>query len=244
MAEHQNYHRYTGRRHYDGGLVERKVPILQNIGDFYAWKLEVIVHLDLQELPPDQEVIFINACLSQDVREKLPKGEISSTQELMARIEVLHRRTLSIETATPEDPEGGAARYTSLLDTPTSAPDAPTSAHTMTITSPESSNTAQPAARAKKTTCRRCKKQLESGNKLHKHLKKSCRYTRQQRETRPNTMALSRASPEAPSATQSTAISKASPYQKTSLSLDEIQFNLQENPWANDYGSNDAPASN
>ena len=244
MAKHQNYHRYIGRRHFNGGLVERKVLILQDIGDFYAWKSEVIVHLDLQELPPDQEVIFINACLSQDVRERLPRGRISSTQELMARIEVLHRRTLSIKTATPEDPKGGAALNTSLPDTPTLAPDAPTSAHTTTTTSPESSNTAQPAARAKKTTCQRCKKQLKSGNKLHKHLKESCRYTRQQRETRPNTMALSRASPEAPSATQSTAISKASPYQKTSLSLDEIQLNLQENPWANDYDSNDAPASN
>jgi len=252
MAEHQNYHRYTGRRHYDGGLVERKVPILQEIGDFLAWKSEVIVHLDLQELPPDQEVIFINACLTQDVREKLPKGEISSTQELMAKIEVLHRRTLSIETATPEDPKGGAASNISspdtptlAPDTPTLAPDAPTSAHnTKTTTSPESSNTAQPAARAKKTTCRRCKKQLESGNKLHKHLRESCKYTRQQQETRPNTTASSRASPEALRATQSTAISKASPYQKTSLSLDEIQFNLQENPWVNDYGSNDAPALN
>lgn len=250
MADHQNYHRYTGRRLYDGGLVERKVPILQDIGDFYAWKSEVIVHLDLQELPPDQEVIFINACLTQDVREKLPRGRISSTQELMAKIEVLHRRTLSIQPIlAPDAPrgpaEGGAARYTSSPNTPTSAPDAPTSAHdTTTTTSPESSNTAQPAASAKKTTCRRCKRQLESGNKLHKHLRESCRYTRQQRETRANTTASSRASPEALSATQSTAISKAAPYQRTSLSLDEIQFDLQENPWANDYGSNDAPASN
>jgi hypothetical protein len=86
----------------------------------------------------------------------------------MARIEVLHRRALSIEAATPEDLKGGAALNISslntttilLLDVPTSAQDI------MTITSPESSNTAQPAARAKKTTCRRCKKQLESGNKL------------------------------------------------------------------------------
>lgn len=144
----------------------------------------------------------------------------------MAKIEVLHRRTLSIETSTPDAPrgpaEGGAARYTSSPDTPISAP------VTTTTLSPESSNTAQPAARAKKTTCQRCKRQLESGNKLHKHLRESCRYTRQQRETRPNT----------------TASSKASPYQKTSLSLDEIRFDLQENPWANDYGSNDAPASN
>ena len=76
----------------------------------------------------------------------------------MARIEVLHRRTLSIETATPEDPKGGAALNISLLDTPTSAPDAPTLAYIMTTTSLESSNTAQPAARAKKITCRRCKK--------------------------------------------------------------------------------------
>jgi hypothetical protein len=176
--------------------------------------------------------------------EKLPEGKISSTQELMARIEVLHRRTLSIETATPEDPKGGAVLNISSPDTPTSAPDAPTSAHTMTTTSPESPNTMQPAARAKKTTCRRCKRQLESGKKLHKHLRESCRYTRQQRETQPNTTALSRASPEAPRATQPMAISKASPYQKTSLSLDGIRFDLQENPWANDYGSNDAPASN
>jgi hypothetical protein len=245
MTEHQNYHRYIGRRHYDGGLVERKVPILQDIEDFLPWKSEVIVHLELQELPPDQEVIFINACLTQDVREKLPRGRISSTQEFMAKIEVLHRRASSIETATPEDPKGGAALNISSPDTPISAPDAPTSAYSTTTTmSPESSNTMQPAARAKKITCRRCKKQLESGNKLHKHLKEDCKYTRQQQETRPNTTAISRASPEALRATQSTAISKASPYQTTSLSLDQIQFDLQENPWANDYGSNDAPASN
>jgi hypothetical protein len=84
--------------------------------------------------------------------EKLPEGKISSTQELMARIEVLHRRTLSIETATPEDPKGGAVLNISSPDTPTSAPDAPTSAHTMTTTSPESPNTMQPAAYTKKTT--------------------------------------------------------------------------------------------
>ena len=90
----------------------------------------------------------------------------------MARIEVLYRRTLSIETATPEDPKGGATLNISLPDTPilvldaprgpvkggtaryTSLLDAPISAHNIiTITSPELLNTAQPAAHVKKTTC-------------------------------------------------------------------------------------------
>ena len=58
----------------------------------------------------------------------------------MAKIKVLHRRTLSIETASPEDLKEGAALNISLPGI-------------TTTTSPESSNTAQPTARAKKTTC-------------------------------------------------------------------------------------------
>ena len=108
----------------------------------------------------------------------------------------------------------------SAPDPPTSAPVAITATLTMSIALPELLNTAQPVACAKKTTCRRCKKQFESGNELHKHLRESCRYTQQLQETRLNMTALSRASPEAPRVTQSTAISKASPYQTTTLSLD------------------------
>jgi len=52
----------------------------------------------------------------------------------MARIEVLHRRTLSIETATPEDLNGSAALNISLLNTPISAPDAPTLAQDIMTT--------------------------------------------------------------------------------------------------------------
>ena len=45
-----------------------------------------------QILTPDQEAIFTNAGLTQDVRERLPRGRILSTQEPMAKIEVPHRR--------------------------------------------------------------------------------------------------------------------------------------------------------
>jgi hypothetical protein len=73
----------------------------------------------------------------------------------------------------------------SAPDTPTSAPVATTATlpNTTSTTSPESSNTVQPSASVKKTTCRRYKEQFKSGNELHKHLRESCRYTQQQRET-------------------------------------------------------------
>jgi hypothetical protein len=45
-----------------------------------------------QILTPDQEAIFTNAGLTQDVRERLPRGRTLSTQEPMAKIEVPHRR--------------------------------------------------------------------------------------------------------------------------------------------------------
>ena len=87
---------------------------------------------------------------------------------------------------------------------PTSAPVA-TTATLPVATTAKSLNATQQAARAK--TCRKCKKQFESGNKLHKHLRESCTYSQQQQETQQN----------------STAISKASPYQTTSPSLDQNQ---------------------
>ena len=79
----------------------------------------------------------------------------------MAKIEVLHKRALSIETATLEDLKGGAAFNISSLDTPISAldtpilaPDAPTSAYNIITTiSPKSLNIMQLAAYIKKTTC-------------------------------------------------------------------------------------------
>ena len=56
----------------------------------------------------------------------------------MAKIKVLYRRALSIKTATPEDPKGGAALNISSLDTPILAPDAPISVYSTTTTmSPE-----------------------------------------------------------------------------------------------------------
>ena len=147
-----------------------------------------------------------------------PTSTLDSTQSIFSTSK-RYQPTTAPNTTTMLSPD----LRTSAPDPPTSAPVAMTATSTTSTTSPKSSNTAQPAARAKKTTCRRCKKQFESGNKLHKHLRKSCRYTQQQRETRLNTTASSRASPEAPRATPSTAISKASPYQTTTQSLDQIQ---------------------
>ena len=75
---------------------------------------------------------------------------------------------------------------------PISAPDPPTLAPVTTTA--KSLNALQPAARAR--TCRRCEEQFKSGNELHKHLRESCRFTQQQQETRLNTMAISKASPD------------------------------------------------
>jgi len=142
-----------------------------------------------------------------------PTNSLNSTQSIFLTSK-RYQPTTALNTTTMLSP-----------DPPTSAPVAmtATSPNTTSTTSPESSNTAQPAARAKKTTCQRCKKQFESGNELHKHLRESCRYTHFQRETQLNTTASSRASLEALHATQSTASSKASPYQTTTLSLDQVQ---------------------